>query len=491
MERRIRILYVITIIAILAFLGVQSYWLYTRYEYALTEYENQIYSRIISVLDDYKNERYKNNNERPGQTSQTSYNVDMLDSVKSDTCTRKVMIQSIRYNAYDLLGLPKSHVLTDEDKTKIADLVSSDIDGVDKAVKTFTVKDAPDDATVWGASRNVELEISNPFTAEGIDTMLTAAGINAGIRLVTADSTIWTTRLERYNSAFRPALKVVHPYSELENKTVEISCRIEVPTIIASMANTFIIAVSVSILLIICMVWQFSTILKQNRLDKMRNDFVLSMIHELKRPLSTLKMCVSGIENERMMADTAIRQELTSSTRDALNNLSAYFSRLRDISFNNVEQIPLNTSQFMLAEVIDEIKANAVIPAQKHVVIENDCPSDTLITADRTHIINIMRNLVENAIKYSGNDIHIDISCRNDANQCIITVSDNGNGISTSDRERVFDRFFRSRAAIDSDQPGMGLGLSYVKLLVEAHGGTITVSGHEGKGSCFTITLPQ
>lgn len=492
MERRIKTLYIITIVAILAFLGVQTYWLYTRYEYSLTEHENQTYSRILDLLDEYRSGRAEQTDRIPGQTRQTSYNVDMISDMKSDTLSHRIKVQSIVYNAYDLLGLPKDHILTDEDKQKIQDLLLTDEKkGIDNTIRTFDTQNAPNDASIWSASRNVDLEAQNPFTVVGIDTLLTAAGINADIRLTTADSMIWQNRLERHTSSVRPTFKVVHPYSELELKIVEISCPIKISAVIAGMTDILVIAAAISALLIVCLLWQFSTILKQNRLDKMRNDFVLSMIHELKRPLSTLKMCVSGIENDAMMADRSVRHELMTSTRDALDNLSAYFSRLRDISFNTVDQIPLNTTHFRLSEVIGKIRDRISVPAGKNVSISNSCPPDMEITADRIHIYNILNNLIENSIKYSGKNVTVDIHCRTNAGNCMISVSDTGYGMSATDCEKVFDRFFRSQSAIDSDQPGMGLGLSYVRLLVEAHGGSIDVSSRKGKGSCFTITLPQ
>lgn len=106
------------------------------------------------------------------------------------------------------------------------------------------------------------------------------------------------------------------------------------------MGWTLALAVVLSLFLIHCLLWQIKTIVKLTRLDKMRNSFITTMIHELKRPISTLKMCVSGIDNDKLMEDNQLRHELTGEIRMALDNLSAYFSKLRDITFNNVEQIP-------------------------------------------------------------------------------------------------------------------------------------------------------
>lgn len=119
------------------------------------------------------------------------------------------------------------------------------------------------------------------------------------------------------------------------------------------MWQTLFVALSVSCLLVVCLVLQISTVLKLSRIDKLRNGFITTMIHELKRPISTLKMCVSGLDNERMIEDKAVKKELLTETRNALDNLAAYFSKLRDITFNNVEQIPLNIGIVNLRDLFE------------------------------------------------------------------------------------------------------------------------------------------
>ncbi len=117
---------------------------------------------------------------------------------------------------------------------------------------------------------------------------------------------------------------------------------------------------------------------------------------------------------------------------------------------------------------------------------------DLKIRADRMHLANIICNLLENAIKYSREavTIRMDYQQREDG-MVQISVADNGIGIAKADQRYVFDKFYRSESAKDQAIPGIGLGLSYVKLLVEAHGGTITFESTEGHGTTFTITIPQ
>ena len=112
--------------------------------------------------------------------------------------------------------------------------------------------------------------------------------------------------------------------------------------------------------------------------------------------------------------------------------------------------------------------------------------------ADRMHIGNIVCTLLENAIKYSRESVTIRIDYRMCEDRMLqITVADNGIGIAKADQRYVFDKFYRSETAKDKAIPGIGLGLSYVKLLVEAHGGTISFESTEDEGTTFTILIPQ
>ena len=191
-----------------------------------------------------------------------------------------------------------------------------------------------------------------------------------------------------------------------------------------------------------------------------------------------------------MMADGEARKEILSATRSALDNLSAYFSRLRDITFNRVDQIPLNIQCVNLHDLFDTVAAAAPVPSGKSVAVDNAIDPELEVSADRSHLHNILLNLVENALKYSGPHVGITAEARVADGAVSLSVSDTGNGIPPGDLRHIFNRFYRGKASAGS-QPGMGLGLAYVKLLVEAHGGSVAAVSRVGEGSRFTITLPQ
>ncbi len=140
-----------------------------------------------------------------------------------------------------------------------------------------------------------------------------------------------------------------------------------------------------------------------------------------------------------------------------------------------------------LPEFIEESISRTPIPSDKDVKFEVLNCDQVAVTGDRMHLQNIIYNLLENSIKYSGNSVKIDIDYFVDGESLNITIGDNGIGINQSDLPHIFEKFYRGKEVRAN---GMGLGLSYVEMLVNAHRGSITVQSQVDKGTKFTIKLP-
>jgi len=303
---------------------------------------------------------------------------------------------------------------------------------------------------------------------------------------------VWQPSVQKHGSILHPIMQVSYPYDIFEGQQVVVTATISVSPVIHRMAYTLLITILLSVFLIFCLVYQILTIRKQRHIETIRQEFLHTMIHELKRPISTLKMCVSFMGNERMMQDEESKQRILTSSHNELDNLTSYFSKLRDITFSDSTEIPLVKSRFALRGLMEESISKQNIPSDKEVRMNIVAKDDLEIRADRMHLANIVCNLLENAIKYSREavTIRIDYRMREDG-MVQITVADNGIGIAKADQRYVFDKFYRSESAKDKAIPGIGLGLSYVKLLVEAHGGSISLDSTEGEGTTFTIVIPQ
>lgn len=480
MEKRIKTLYIFTIVATITFLGMQVYWLYSRYEASLCEQEDRIFSEIKVHMDEYFDKRQFH------REYMTSYSLHHLyDSVGY----RSFQADIVWYDSENASRIPQPDLFESEEEwaKRKEEFLS---DNIPLLKKSYDASNAPSEGEVWTAMKKVDIEFGLPMTEQRMDSMMSGIGINGKSRLFVTDSMVWNYSLQRHTSMIHPTAKVVFPYSELERKSTEIEVSIPVGYVLNGMLGTLAVAVILSCFLILCLVSQIATVMKLSRLDRMRSSFITTMIHELKRPIFTLKMCVSGLENERMMEDSVLKKEIMVETRQALDNLSAYFSKLRDITFNNVEQIPLNIQSVRLRDFVDDVVSTISFHAGKRVEFVNEIDEALEVSADPSHLYNILNNLAENAVKYSGDTVKIKAAAFLGSGNVEFSICDTGNGISPGDIKHIFKRFYRGKAGA-GDQPGMGLGLAYVKLLVEAHGGEISVESEEGMGTCFTIKLPQ
>ena len=496
MERRIKFIYGLTICAIATFSIVQGYWLYSRYRLSLEEYKSELYSTIIACAEEdiairktlpYSPRFYGN---RLRKTSE----------IKGDD-----VVETWRYEIFALdtlhysLPIPKgadAHTCLLEYIASLLDDHPAELpEGLEYFVFTCDSKDNKD----MGTSQLVEalnrftVDHQHPFQKERLDSILKSRDIAAqSVTTTKADTMIWQPSMQTKGSIWQPVMQVSYPYDIFEGQEVVVTTAICISPVIRKMAYTLLITILLSFFLIFCLVYQILTIRKQRHIEAIRQEFLHTMIHELKRPISTLKMCVSFMGNEQMMQDEESKQRILASSHNELDNLTSYFSKLRDITLNDATEIPLVKSEFPLHELIEECIGKQNIPSSKEAKMEIVGDGDLKIRADRMHLANIICNLLENAVKYSREAITVRIGYRlREDDMLKITVADNGIGIAKADQRYVFDNFYRSETVKDKSIPGIGLGLSYVKLLVEAHGGTITFESTEGHGTTFTITIPQ
>ena len=493
MERRFKFIYGLTICAIATFSIVQGYWLYSRYRLSLEEYKSELYSTIIACAE----EEMAIRNTLPHPPRFYGNRLRKTSEIKGDN-----VVETWRYEVFALDTLQYVPKGTDA-HTYLLDYIASLHDSIPaelpKGLEYFVFTCDSKGHEDMGTSQLVEalnrftVDHQHPFQKELLDSILRSRDIAAqSVTTTKADTMIWQPSMQTKGSIWQPVMQVSYPYDIFEGQEVVVTTAICISPVIRKMAYTLLITILLSFFLIFCLVYQILTIRKQRHIEAIRQEFLHTMIHELKRPISTLKMCVSFMGNERMMQDMESKQKILSSSYNELDNLTSYFSKLRDITFCDSTEIPLVKSRFSLRSLIEECIGKQNIPSGKEVRIEIVAEDDLEIRADRMHLANIVCNLLENAIKYSREavTIRIDYRMREDG-MVQITVADNGIGIAKADQRYVFDKFYRSESAKDKAIPGIGLGLSYVKLLVEAHGGSISLDSTEGEGTTFTIVIPQ
>lgn len=483
MERRIKTLYWLTIVALLLLVSLQGYWLFNQYVHNLKQYEDELFEKTIEVSQIDRDLRKQLHDKRFKIMTQWKM------EVKQDSTS--VFNPELSW-VFDTYIINKNEI-THCDSLSLQQIDSLSV--IDKGVKKyrFDIKSPNREHDAYETLERFQINKLCPFSVERFDSLLQIQGVKPlSVKIEAVDSIVWSPHKMSCNSLWNPVMEVTYPFDILGKEQVRVTYQLGISPILGRMLESLIASILLSFLLVFCLIYQTKTIFKQRRIDELRKDFIKTMIHELKRPVATLKMCISFMKNDRMMHDKAMKEDILRSSQNELDNLSSYFSKLRDLTYGDLEEIPLNVSTFSLKEVVDECIDKQNLPTDRQINIKASFDTDaTEITADRMHIANIFCNLLENAIKYSERETNICIGCRSVGDKYRIEISDNGFGIPSGECTYVFDKYFRSANVENKNIPGIGLGLCYVKLLVTAHKGTISLESKFGEGSRFTIEIPK
>jgi signal transduction histidine kinase len=225
--------------------------------------------------------------------------------------------------------------------------------------------------------------------------------------------------------------------------------------------------------------------------NKVRDEFVANASHELKTPLTAIKIlseAILSLENPKAHADRMI--EFMKDIDAEVDRLNHIITRLLEIARENDANLDMELKYFDLRKLVDVIVHRvAPIAMQKKLAMKISADREVKIFADEHRIDRAITNLVDNAIKYTDNG-SVEVEVRHNNKYAIVRVRDTGVGIPEASRAHVFDRFYRVDKARSRAKGGTGLGLSLVNDIVKAHGGYITLDSELGVGSTFTVYLP-
>jgi two-component system phosphate regulon sensor histidine kinase PhoR len=246
------------------------------------------------------------------------------------------------------------------------------------------------------------------------------------------------------------------------------------------------------LIVILAFLYIINTIIRQKKLSEIKNDFINNMTHEFKTPISTISLAAevllhSGTDTtpERIKKYSGIIYEENTRMRDQVE-------RVLQVARLDRDEFTLTKSEFDLHRLVRDTVQNLCFEQCEEKTTVNyhlDAPQHNL-HADEMHIRNMVVNLVDNAIKYSGNGTRINIYTCNRKNGIILSIEDNGIGMSPEATHHIFDKFYRVPTGNIHNVKGFGLGLYYVKNMVDAHGGHIEVKSELNKGSRFDVYLP-
>jgi len=283
-----------------------------------------------------------------------------------------------------------------------------------------------------------------------------------------------------------------------ENLSVSEVLFVVIPNIKSLVLKSLFWQIIISILFTIIILAAFTltvrTMLRQKKLADIKNDFINNMTHEFKTPIATISLAVDAMRNEKVISSRDKLGYFSDIIKEENQRMNRQVETILKASQLDKQEVDLNLKPVHVHEIIRDVVDNFTLQLEeKKGKVELDLRASTdLIDADEVHFSNLVNNLVDNAVKYAKENTPplIRLSTQSNAKHFTIRIEDNGIGMNRDTVKRIFEKFYRAHTGNVHNVKGFGLGLSYVKTMVEAHAGDIRAESTLGKGSTFTIELP-
>ncbi|MBT7492531.1 MAG: HAMP domain-containing histidine kinase [Bacteroidetes bacterium] len=492
------------ILPIIGVIGFQSYWIINTYKINEEGFQKDIKAALQSAI---KNDII----------NQTKDKLPMLDSTLNGA--GQIDISSNMYQSGDSTILEELIGMLSGSDTIPPENVTIHISGTDDEMIPFEglpFDKLPDSAKIMGDTTFI-VETSSDFSMDGSlkDMMLR----------VIADLTGHATQLESIDSLYKESL--LETGLELDYKmalykggkfigstkgdsvdfqnpdtkacidklyTESPELRVVIPEKASFLLLNMWMSLSTSLLLVIVVIGTFiymlTVIMRQKKLSDMKNDFINNMTHECKTPIATVSAAIESMQNFGVLDDKVKTKNYLNISQKELVRLNSMVDKVLDISAYEKQKVVLNKEVIYLSDIAKDVVERFRLQDEDKTSIVEEIMGDIQIFADRMHIQNLINNLLDNGVKYCDKIPVINVKCKIKDGMAELRIKDNGIGISKDHQRLIFDKFYRAPGNSMHSVKGFGLGLSYVKHVVEQHEGQIYVFSMPGVGSEFVIQLP-
>lgn len=474
MKQRIQIVVLLMVFAIVGIISFQIYWVINTYEItekrfgkdvidALTE---AIESNLISSLDDDFEEQF---------LADTSF----IYSVESALDFPGFMKDSSDFISVQVQNSESLIPNIKRDTFKLSK--ENSIGVMDKGMSSLI-------------ANIINMTMEPEYDIEVIDSLLTIGLKQRDI------SSEYKLNILKLNEAFddtssyeEQGFVISRPFNPFNNKgkVLQIVFPSSVSVIIEKMWLSLLGSLLLIIIVVGSLLLMLSIIYKQKRLSEMKSDFISNMTHEFKTPIATVSAAIEALTSFNALDDKVRTDNYLNLSKKELKRLTAMVEKVLRIAEYEREELELNIEFIELKNLVDNVTDSYLIQKEKSIEVLNHIATEAIISADNFHFRTIIGNLIDNAIKYSDDSVRIELEYEGSESISTITVRDNGIGIAKDKLKYIFDKFYRVTDGNLYKVKGFGLGLSYVKHLVEKHHGNINVSSIPDEGTVFIIELPK
>ena len=233
-------------------------------------------------------------------------------------------------------------------------------------------------------------------------------------------------------------------------------------------------------------------LLKQKKLSEIKSDFINNMTHEFKTPLATISLAVDALKNEKVIGNREKMDYFTGIIKEENKRMNKQVETILQAALLDKQEVELNLKMMHAHDLITSALNNIHLHVEEkkgRLEVNMEAEKDMLM-ADEVHFTNLISNLLDNAVKYSQDNLVIKLTTNNTGKHFLLKIEDNGIGMSKETVSRIFEKFYRAHTGNLHNVKGFGLGLSYVKTMIDAHHGIIKAESTLGKGSTFFISMP-
>ena len=342
-------------------------------------------------------------------------------------------------------------------------------------------------------SRKYHSEISLDTLSDYVDSLLSVVNLNRDFTILEVDHQGNILRRSNSHETGNSLKTQVFSIRRDQSKGIQLALNNPYPELARRLSPLFLASGIILILFGVILLRLLRYLDEQQAMADLRNDFSYAMVHDMKSPLSSIIMGAHFLHSGKLDNKPEIKEKYYSIIESEAEHLLALVNKLLTISKLENKKLILNKNEVDLEPIINDLTEKAKAKVEKPISITTDLKTK-IVLADEQYMTEAIANLIDNAIKYSKEEIDIRISTSENDKNVLLKVYDNGIGISKEDQRIIFDKF--GRAAIHEQNrkggvSGFGLGLNYVDQVMQAHGSKVTVTSEKDKYSEFTLYIPK
>lgn len=499
-----RLIILLISFCLLAIMSIQVYWILNSYHQKKEAFQRDVYSAMEFVSK-------KMSEKETMKSIHQSIIVEKDDTVIVSTDKRKVSV----YSKTQLSDLKKMDTLIRLKKpilnqtlrvqkdsnviagTKIVKLnIDSDMQWMDSSISDIHKKEEKIKSLIKQMLLEIQLKDSadNESPAPLIEKALQLKGILIPFEYSYRKSMSSKELLISQSKAFIPNEKFF-TYDLGAEKIIDTRqfLYLQFPNqqnfVLAGMKSSLILSVIFLLIIISIFYTTIRLILKQKRISEIKSDFVNNMTHELKTPIATIAIAIDAINNPLIKEDPKKFEEYREILKEENSKLNRHVERVLQMAMMDKGELNLHLQELDLIQLLQEVMDSFKLQLQHHQIQVHFYHSENKLPfkGDAEHLKTVFGNLIDNAIKYSKEHATLEITVKRNGAFISIHVKDNGIGIDTSVQNKVFEKFYRAQSGNLHDVKGFGLGLAFVKSIVEAHGGSVQLLSEKNKGTEFII----